>query len=470
MDQKVNETEWQNYVFDVGDWVGHEVYIEFLPGSYVRHNYRQERDAYIEVAYATAFDGEWFYPEEGSPYSPVSSLSQAVNRYNQGTISAADVGVLNQQLKAGKLKRHFPESRKTSLGMDLLMAKIRDTVFIQGVSEGFARESPVFIRGNHMETGEQPVPRAFLPEILEGQDPMPDSGSGRKEMVKIVLDPDNPLTARVMVNRLWHHVFGKGLVETVDNFGLQGKLPSHPALLDYLAVTFRQEGWSLKSMIKAMVMTDAFRRSTETVNESRDPENKYLSHYPIRRMEAEAIRDAMLFASGELDESLFGKPVPVHLTDFMQGRGRPGQSGPLDGNGRRSIYLEVRRNFLDRMMTTFDRPTPFNTFGKRDVTNVPAQSLFLMNDPFVVEQAGNMARRILADKTHSTEERIREAYFRAFSRPPSASEITEGKKFLASVPVSREARGGVEADTTGIQAWKEYCHALFNMKSFIYLL
>ncbi len=470
LDQKVNDDEWQNYVFDVGDWVGHNVYIEFLPGSFVRHTYRQEPDAYIEVAYATAFDGEWFYPEEGSRYSPVSSLSQAVNRYNEGNSSAADVGFLNQQLNAGKLKHHFPESRKTLLGMDLLMATIRDTVFIQGVSEGFARESPIFIRGNHMEPDQQPVPRGFISEILDWQPSIQGPGSGRREVVEAILHPDNPLTTRVMVNRLWYHVFGKGLVETVDNFGLQGKLPSHPELLDYLAVKFREEGWSLKTMIKAMVMTEAFQRSTTVVNGNIDPENTYLTHYPIRRMEAEAIRDAMLFASGELDNTLFGEPVPVHLTDFMQGRGRPGQSGPLDGNGRRSIYLEVRRNFLDRMMTTFDRPTPFNTFGKRDVTNVPAQSLFLMNDPFVAEQASLMARRILSDEEQTTEDRIRDAYFRAFSRPPSPSEITDAKKFLASVPTRKGATGESDSDAITIQAWKEYCHALFNMKSFIYLL
>ncbi|WP_235954888.1 PSD1 and planctomycete cytochrome C domain-containing protein [Cyclobacterium salsum] len=470
LDQKVNESDWENYIFDVSDWMGHEVYLEFLPGSYVRHTYRQDPDAYIEVAYATAFDRDWFYPEERSRYSPVNSLSQAVYRWEEGHPTAADVDYLNQQLTSGKLVRRFPESRKTRLGMDLLLAPIKDTVFIQGVSEGFARESPIFIRGNHMETEEQAVPRAFLPEILDAQDPFRDAGSGRREMVETILHPDNPLTARVMVNRLWYHVYGKGLVETVDNFGLQGKLPSHPELLDYLAITFREEGWSLKSMIKAMVMTDAFRRSTTSVNGEKDPENKYISHYPIRRIEAEAIRDAMLVASGALDSTLFGAPVPVHLTDFMQGRGRPGQSGPLDGNGRRSIYLEVRRNFLDRMMTTFDRPTPFNTFGKRDVTNVPAQSLFLMNDPFVAEQAGLMAARILAGKGQSTEERIREAYLRAFSRPPSASEIKAGKKFLASVPIHKETTGDSDPEAIALQAWKEYCHALFNMKSFIYLL
>jgi len=166
---------------------------------------------------------------------------------------------------------------------------------------------------------------------------------------------------------------------------------------------------------------------------------------------------------------MYGKPVPVHLTTFMQGRGRPRESGPLDGNGRRSVYLEVRRNFLDRMMTAFDRPTPFTTFGKRDVTNVPAQSLFLMNDPFIAEQAGIMANNLLVDDQLSENEKITAAYLSTFSRPPTADEISMGLAFLnetrAVVLNHSETDGKVD-----FLVWKEYCHALFNMKAFIYLL
>ncbi|SEI93396.1 Planctomycete cytochrome C [Cyclobacterium xiamenense] len=467
LDQKVNDEEWQNYVFDLGDWQGHDAYIELLPGSFIRHTYHQDPEAYIEVAYATASDEEWFQPE--SPpgyYSPANLIPVAVDLWKAGKSTATDINLLNGQLESGKLKRRFPDEVKTQLTMDLLLAQVRDSLFIQGVSEGFARESPVFIRGNHLEPDSKPAPRSFLSAILDWQQPIRDAGSGRKEMVETILHPDNPLTARVMVNRLWHHVFGKGLVETVDNFGLQGKLPSHPELLDRLALAFREEDWSVKSMIKSMVLTEAFRRGTADVNEERDPENTYLAHYPVRRLEAEAIRDGLLQVSGSLDRRMFGPPVPVHLTEFMQGRGRPAKSGPLDGDGRRSVYLEVRRNFLDRMMTTFDRPTPFTTFGNRDETNVPAQSLFLMNDPFVAQQAELFAKRLLQGAHRSTDERIQEAYFRAFSRPPSAAEVEQGKAFLQEA--SRSV--GIDPAAGDLPAWKEYCHALFNTKAFIYLL
>jgi hypothetical protein len=222
-------------------------------------------------------------------------------------------------------------------------------------------------------------------------------------------------------------------------------------------------------MIRNMVLTETFQRSTAEDSEGTDPDNIYLSRYPVRRLEAEAIRDAVLAASGTLDPTMFGQPVPVHLTSFMQGRGRPGKSGPLDGNGRRSIYLEVRRNFLDRMMTVFDRPTPFTTFGRRDVTNVPAQSLFLMNDPFIAEESGKMAAKLLAKESLSKEEKVVEAYLTTFSRPPSAEEISKGLVFLKETQLIA-ANNSEKMEATELMVWKEYCHALFNMKSFIYLL
>jgi len=310
----------------------------------------------------------------------------------------------------------------------------------------------------------------FLPGIFPEQEDIEAKGSGRKEMAVAILDENNPLTSRVMVNRIWHHVFGKGLVETVDNFGLQGKLPSHPELLDHLAISFIEEGWSIKNLIRTMVMTEAFQRASEDgqMQWEEDPDNLLLARYPVRRLEAEAIRDGILAVSGNLDPAMYGPPVSVHLTDFMQGRGRPQQSGPLDGNGRRSVYLEVRRNFLDRMMMAFDRPTPFTTFGKRDVTNVPAQSLFLMNDPFVLEQSAVMAQNVMEVPVGTLEERIEYIYLLAFSRPPKENELKMGRKFINDIADTEQpAPTGLMENK---EAWKAYCHAIFNMKTFIYLM
>ncbi|MEX0884570.1 MAG: DUF1553 domain-containing protein, partial [Cyclobacteriaceae bacterium] len=375
----------------------------------------------------------------------------------------------NDLIREGKLERNPPNLEKDLFQLNLLLAGIEDSLFFNGVTEGFGRESPVFIRGNHLETKESTVSRVFLSEIFSDQDPIRSKGSGRKEMTEIILSPENPLTSRVMVNRIWHHLFGTGLVETVDNFGLQGKLPSHPELLDFLSLRFQEEGWSIKKLIAALVKTDAFQRVTPKGLENQlDDKKLYLAHYPVRRLEAEAIRDGILAVSGTLNPEMYGPSVPVYLTDFMQGRGRPQQSGPIDGNGRRSIYLEVRRNFPDRMMGAFDRPTPFTTFGKRDVTNVPSQSLFLMNDPFMMEQSRWMARSILDVPASKIEDRIQYIYLQAFSRPPTEKELELAKTFITEMGSSEDIHGEMLLQSEEI--WKEFCHSVFNMKSFIYLM
>ncbi|MDO6438969.1 PSD1 and planctomycete cytochrome C domain-containing protein [Cyclobacterium sp. 1_MG-2023] len=469
LDQKVDDEAWQNYTFDLSAWKGRKVYIEILPGSFVRHQYTQKADAYIEAEYVISFDEAWQTPDLKDTEANLS-ISKVVNHWVTGKSSAKEIAFLNRELTKGKLKKDFPSALALKMKCDSLGRLVKDSVFIQGVTEGFGGESNIFIRGNHSDPSNEKVPRIFLSGIFEEQKPYQGDGSGRQQMVEMMLAADNPLTSRVMVNRIWHHVFGKGLVETVDNFGLQGKLPTHPELLDYLALAFVKNSWSIKTMIKNMVLTQAFQRSTSGGSMSLDPDNLYLSRYSVRRLEAESIRDAVLKAAGTLDSTMFGKPVPVHLTEFMQGRGRPGDSGPLDGNGRRSVYLEVRRNFLDRMMTAFDRPTPFTTFGKRDVTNVPAQSLFLMNDPFITEQANHMANQLLNNKNlMEDEDRINDAYLRAFARLPSPDEISKGLGFVNKTKI--QLAENAESDKAlNILAWKEYCHALFNMKSFIYLM
>jgi hypothetical protein len=271
-----------------------------------------------------------------------------------------------------------------------------------------------------------------------------------------------------MVNRIWHHLFGRGLVETVDNFGMQGKVPSHPELLDQLAIDFIRNGWSVKRMIRHIMTSETFRRSVEPVAGAaqKDPGNILLASYPLRRMEAEAIRDAMLSVSGSLDTTMFGPPVPQHITSFMNGRGRPGKSGPIDGNGRRSIYLEVRRNFLDPFMMAFDRPMPASAFGRRTVTNVPAQSLILLNDPFVALMADRTAARLLAEAEKPTEARIRWIWQRCFSRLPTRREISDATEFMETLKKTY-ARSGQTVSEQVI--WKDYLHTVFNLKSFIFI-
>lgn len=355
-----------------------------------------------------------------------------------------------------------------------LLAKVRwesQTAPVMVDGNGF--DEQLLIRGNSRTPG-QPEPRRFLEAVDPAKTAYGAASSGRLTLAQQIASADNPLTSRVIVNRLWHHVYGRGLVATVDNLGVLGEKPTHPELLDYLAREFTRDGWSIKRMLRTMVLSSTFQMSSREpddaalarrVNEL-DPQNLLWRRANIRRLEGEAIRDAVLAVSGRLDPKPFGPSVPVHLTPFMQGRGRPGQSGPLDGDGRRSVYIAIRRNFLPPMMLAFDMPIPFSTVGRRNVSNVPAQALILMNDPFVGQQAEVWARRLLAESGLSAEQRIERGYQQAFARPPTAAELRSAQEFLAA----QAAELGLPpaAAHGDLRCWTDLCHVLFNVKEFVY--
>lgn len=467
LDMKVDQPEWNNYTVDVSPWKGHIAYLEMIPGYFERQHYQLPAEAYLDVAYAQAYNGD-LPPPPPLTSSSDHSLHTTIGRWVEGKSSATDIQYLNRHLRQNPINAPSAEINKLLRQQNELAQSFADSAYFTGITEGFQINSPVFTRGNPKTLSEEKVPHRFLTSLSEDGMIFTSGGSDRVALAEAIVSSDNPLTSRVMANRLWHHLFGRGIVETVDNFGLQGKLPTHPALLDYLAVKFQQQEGSIKDMIKFMVMSNTFQRAvvTNSVVTTQDPENLLLSGYPLRRLEAEAIRDGMLAVSGEIDSTMYGPSVPVHLTEFMQGRGRPRESGPLDGEGRRSIYLEVRRNFLSPMMLTFDRPIPFSTFGKRNATNVPAQSLMLMNDPLVLEQAERMAERIVTHPELNTQEHIKQIYLWAFARPAREEEITQAVAFLKQQAKVHQ----VEKINTSVAVWKDYCHTIFNMKEFIYLI
>jgi hypothetical protein len=338
--------------------------------------------------------------------------------------------------------------------------------------DGSGVNEHLLIRGSSRTPGPE-VPRRFL-EAIAGDAPLIDPsrdgpGSGRLALARQMPEPTNPFASRVIVNRVWHHLFGRGIVASVDNFGALGDTPTHPELLDHLADRFVRDGWSLKRLIRALVLTRAYRMSSrhDPRSEGLDPENRLLHRMPVRRLEAEPIRDAILAVSGRLDGRFFGPSVPVHLTPFMAGRGRPASSGPLDGDGRRSLYLAVRRNFLSPMMLAFDAPIPFTTIGRRNVSNVPAQALILMNDPFVIRQAGLWADRVLAGLGHGPAERVTSMFLAAFARSPDPDELAGALAFLESQ--GRELGLAPGAGRTDRRAWADLAHVLFNSKEFIYI-
>ena len=339
------------------------------------------------------------------------------------------------------------------------------------ILDGNGVDQFVLLKGSAARPGSV-SPRRFLEAIDgAGQPAWPAGSSGRRELADRVLDPNNPLTARVAVNRVWHHLFGRGLVPTTDNFGKLGEPAADPvaqALLDTLAVRFVEQGWSLKWLVREIVTSATWRMSSarSALAVERDPLNLLLHHHPLRRLEGEAIRDKILAVSGRLDPHVGGPGVEVFLTDFHEGRGRPG-SGPLDGAGRRSLYTTIRRNFLPGILVTFDLPVPFQAMGRRNVTNVPAQSLTMMNDPFVVEQARLWAQKTLADSSLTTEERVFRMYLAAFARPPAPEELAAALEFLAA---QATAHGGDFAqDPRQEAAWADLAHTLYNAKEFIFV-
>jgi hypothetical protein len=364
-----------------------------------------------------------------------------------GSASPACDEVHTFATQEGKITRHIQKESRLCVAM------------IDGTPEN----EYVFIRGSHKARGAT-VPRRFL-EALAGPAPLAAvHGSGRLELARQLIDPAvDPFLPRVLVNRIWHHLFGRGIVASTDNFGVLGDRPTNPELLDYLADRFVRDGWSIKKLIRALVLSSTYRQSSQADDgaDRADPGNLLLHRMNRRRLEGEAIHDAMLLISGRLDRKLYGPSVLVHLTEFQEGRGRPG-SGPLDGDGRRSVYLAVRRNFLSPFLLAFDTPSPFSTVGRRTVSNVPAQALILLNDPFVHQQARLWARRILR-QAGSTRERIIRMYESAFTHPPTEAELAECLDFLQKKPGAQTTG---EPDTA---AWTDLAHVLFNVKEFIFV-
>ena len=329
--------------------------------------------------------------------------------------------------------------------------------FALTMSQTTPENARVYVRGSYKSLGEE-VPHRYLEALGAKQ-------ADRLGLANIIASPENPLTSRVMVNRIWLHLFGRGIVPTPDDFGPMGQLPSHPELLDWLANDFAQNGWSIKRTIRSIVLSQTYGQaaqaspqlSPEKISQI-DPDNIMLHRMPVRRLQAEAIRDSLLAVSGRINLHSFGPGVPTHRTAFMTGRGsRP--SGPLDGNGRRSIYQTIYRNFLNPFLLAFDMPSPFGPKGRRGNSNVPAQSLTLMNDPLVSKLANSWAQKTANQK--DSRKRIEQMVEHAHGKIPSKEKTDQ---LLAFVELQGKEYGKVDQ-----RAWADLAHALFNLKEFSYL-
>jgi hypothetical protein len=320
-------------------------------------------------------------------------------------------------------------------------------------------DTPVNLGGNPHSTGPR-VPRGFLQVAsVETGPKLPPDQSGRRELAAWLASPDNPLTARVFVNRVWMHLFGDGLVRSVDNFGAQGERPTHPELLDDLAVRFMEDGWSVKKLVRTLVLSRTYQMAAaENADAARiDPENKLLWRANLRRMDAEAVRDAILCVSGRLDWAMGGSAVSG-MDEFATNNG--GKGGiVVDGNTRRSVYLPVIRNDLPSLFEVFDFADPDVSTGRRNVTTGPAQALYLMNSPFVMDQARDAARRLLA--VADDRERLDLLYRLAFGRTPTRDERRSVMQFLGER--HRESTPGAADE---LAAWTGVCQAVFGCVEF----
>jgi cytochrome c553 len=301
----------------------------------------------------------------------------------------------------------------------------------------------VHVRGSAKTLGEE-APRRFMP-ILAGDNPPPFThGSGRLDLARDIASKDNPLTARVIVNRVWQHHFGMGLVRTSDNFGALGERPTHPDLLDHLASRFVASGWSLKALHREILLSATYRLSSRSDpgNREADPDNRLLWHMSPRRLEVEAWRDAMLAVAGRLDPAVGGPSYDLAAPD-----GR-----------RRTLYGSVSRHELNPLLRLFDFPDPNITSGQRAVTTVPLQQLFVLNGEFMVRNAQALAAR-LGGAASDDVGRIRNAFLLLYGRPATERELRLGLAFLAGADARRE----------GLTRWERYAQVLLSANEFLYV-
>ncbi|MEQ9408208.1 MAG: PSD1 and planctomycete cytochrome C domain-containing protein [Fuerstiella sp.] len=333
------------------------------------------------------------------------------------------------------------------------------TPLAMGVRDaGKPADCKVNIKGDAKKLGEA-VPRGFLSACRLDSDDLPaidPAGSGRLELAQWLTRSDHPLTARVMVNRLWQHLFGTGIVRTPDDFGVYGARPSHPKLLDYLALRLIDERWSLKRMIRSIVLSRTYQLSSEADDALRnaDPANALLTRHLRRRLDAEALRDSMLKVSGQLDTAPAEGSIIRHRDILVNLAGNLHQP-----SNHRSVYLCYLRSSPPPELAPFDLPEFTSVLGQRDVSTVPNQALHLYNSPFVIEQAEHLAAAV-TKKTADDDGRLQLMWQRAFGRPISSEETTNAMKFL------RTTRQEISSEE---QTWASLAQALLITSEFRYV-
>ncbi|MEO2049121.1 MAG: PSD1 and planctomycete cytochrome C domain-containing protein [Pirellulales bacterium] len=396
----------------------------------------------------------------------------SIHAWAHGNTTSADVRLINWLLAQRLLTNQWavddcPQIARLVHQYRQLESRLAIPQTVNGLADvdpGY--DYPLHIGGNFDRPAET-VPRGYLEVLTNTQHGFQLPNSGRRELAKLVASSTNPLTARVMVNRIWYWLFGRGIVATPNNFGKLGQLPTHPLMLDYLSSQFMANDWSVKQLVRRLVLSETWCQASLENNHAVqvDPTNRLLHHFPRRRLTAEELRDSLLTTSGQLDRQLHGRPIdPYRAHEDPQKRL---VSGPLDGEGRRSLYTKITLMEPPILLALFNQPKPKIPTGRRDVTNTPLQALALLNNDFVHLQARLWAQRLISEGDPSTAVRLQRMFQQALSRKLNPDENKRWTSAVLQVAVLHD----VPPDDilTSLAIWQDICHALFNLKEFIYL-
>ena len=397
-----------------------------------------------------------------------------------------NIGLLREELKGKKsplvvaskdVERYYSSEERTksaALTSELasLEQKKPQPPMAMGTTEAQPEDLRIHLRGSHVVLGKL-VSRRF-PQILAGehQSPMPDSGSGRLELARWMTNPDHPLTSRVMANRVWHWHFGRGIVSSVDNFGLLGQKPTHPELLDWLACELTESGWSVKHLHRKIMLSATYQMGTQFQPAAAevDPENDLLWRFRRRRLTAEETRDAILSVGSGIDHTMYGSMMKFANHTYVN---TTGGSGKLDySSSRRTIYLPIIRSGVFDVLQTLDFPDPAVINGSRETTTVAPQALLMMNSDLIYEQSRKVVEEWMPPRLDDAQ-RISVAYQRILKRPPSLDEIIAAANYIKNLrqtlfkdlePPSPAAR-----NTQELEVWQSLCRVLISSNEFSYI-
>ena len=360
-----------------------------------------------------------------------------------------------------KPEEKYPKTTRDELGK--LRAALKQLennppplVSAMGVTDGNATELPVFVRGDHNTPASFKQPRRF-PQVLSDGKPLGNENSGRLALAQWIADKKNPLTARVMVNRVWRWHFGRGLVATTDNFGLLGERPSHPDLLDWLAAWFMDNGWSVKKL-NTLILTSATYQMSSTASPAalqQDANNVLLSRAPLRRLEAEPLRDSLLELGGLLDKQVGG--FVWTFENYKLVFNHTSEDATTYESNRRALYLPVIRNHVYDLFELFDFPDPGTVNGNRADSTIAPQALYLMNSPLVLRATESMAEALLKEADLTNAQRVQRLYAQVFNRPPTVKETQRAVVFINNFAQNRLA------------SWQALSQALVSSNEFLYL-